>query len=167
MTDAYSGLDCYELPEWKSTQREVVDMGPTAKNMLRLSVEAGTDRVFLRKNVSDVIKSCSDALPSFKYLCIRLKEKQGVLMVGVVTSEGITYRAKAEIDANGISRLLLSSLQQSETALLPVAYPLFMKQYFTASETTVLQLSQIQSLELMLDADRQAVSLQIGDIWME
>ena len=167
VTDAYSGLDCYELPEWKSTQREVVDMGPTAKNMLRLSVEAGTDRVFLRKNVSDVIKSCSDALPSFKYLCIRLKEKQGVLMVGVVTSEGITYRAKAEIDANGISRLLLSSLQQSETALLPVAYPLFMKQYFTASETTVLQLSQIQSLELMLDADRQAVSLQIGDIWME
>ena len=166
VTDSYSNLNCYVLPEWKESHREVVDRA-IEKGTLRINVEEGADVVFLRKDVSSEIKGMKESLQTAKYLCMQLKSVQGQLMAGVVTSDGITYRAKAKVNVDGITRISLSDLAQGSTALLPVAYPLFMNQYFNGSVSIPLSLDKIQSLELMLTNNRQALSVEIGTVWME
>ena len=141
---------------------------PSEKNKLLISIPSGEGKLFLRKNVIGEIKNRLSDLNRAKYLCIQLESVKGNLEAGVVTSDAITYRATAVPNAEGVVRIPLNSLKQTQTALLPMAYPVFMNQYFNPSTKEPLKLDQIQMVELMVeDNGQEPASIEIGAIWME
>lgn len=168
VSDTYSDLEAYTLPEWIPVHRQVVAGSPSEKNKLLVSMPSGEGKLFLRKNVIGEIKNRLSDLNGANYLCIQLKSVQGVLEAGVVTSDAITYRATVVPNAEGVVRIPVNSLKKTQTALLPMAYPVFMNQYFNPSTKEPLKLDQIQMVELMVeDNGQEPASIEIGAIWME
>jgi hypothetical protein len=91
-----------------------------------------------------------------------------VLKVGFVTSDGYTYLAQCPNPQNDIIRIPLTELKQAETALLPNAYPEFMKKYFKPETAIPFQIESIESLELSFDGEKNTeFKIEIGSIWIE
>ena len=68
-----------------------------------------------------------------------------------------------------MTRIPLSALKQTDTALLPRAYPSFLDPYFHPEMPLPFRPVDIESLELRLgrvSANTDAV-LEVGEVWLE
>ena len=89
---------------------------------------------FLRKSIQDVLKERKGKLKSCTTLCIRVNRHKNLpegFYAGFITSDGYTHKTICSTPSpEGIIRIPLKKLHQADTALLPIAYPTFLKQYF-------------------------------------
>lgn len=68
----------------------------------------------------------------------------------------------------GIIRIPLKKLHQADTALLPIAYPTFLKQYFHPETDIPFQMEKAEKLELsLLGKDKTESIIELGEIWLE
>lgn len=123
----------------------------------------GSNHHFLKKYLRDEISGRSEKLSQCKYLCLKLKGDMTGLEAGFITSDGYTYKATCPAPENGMIRLPLSKLQQTATALLPHAYPVFLKEYFEPGTNIPFSISKIETLEI--SGTGQEITLE--DAWIE
>lgn len=123
----------------------------------------GSNHHFLKKYIRDKVAGRKERLAKAAYLCLRLKEEAKDLKAGFVTSDGYTYKAACPAAENGIIRLPLSDLRQTATALLPHAYPVFLKEYFEPQVAIPFRVEKIEGLEL--SAEGQEIALESA--WLE
>ena len=76
------------------------------------------------------------------------------LQAGFITSDGYTYTATCPPPENGIVRLPLKDLKQTDTALLPLSYPVFMEKYFHPATEIPFRTGTIESIELSFDGEK-------------
>jgi len=165
-----AGFESFSLPEWASTRRSLIENSPTEKNTLQFIFKSESDhpKFYPRKYIGDEVAYRRDRLKSAKYLCLHIKKMPEVLKVGFVTSDGYTYLAQCPNPQNDIIRIPLTELKQAETALLPNAYPEFMKKYFKPETAIPFQIESIESLELSFDGEKNTeFKIEIGSIWIE
>ena len=105
-------------------------------------------------------------------LCIRVNRNKPLpqgLSAGFVTSDGYTYKSLCPApSAEGIVRIPLKELRLTDTALLPIAYPTFLKQYFHPETVIPFRPEKIEKLELsMPGTGKPTVEIELGDVWLE
>jgi hypothetical protein len=164
------GLEYFAMPEWASMRHILVENSPSEKNTLQFTFNSKEDspKFYLRKYIGDELENRQDRLKSAGYLCLHVKKAPKTLKAGFVTSDGYTYLATCPQPENDIIRIPLAELKQTETALLPNAYPVFMKKYFIPETVIPFQVESIESLELSFDGEKNVeFKLEIGSIWIE
>lgn len=174
ITDTYSQIEAYTLPEWNDLQRTLLDSSPIEKPLLRFcfTPKGENPQYFLRTFVKDEIEGRKDKARTCTTLCIRVNRDkllpQG-FSAGFVTSDGYTYKSLCPApSADGIIRIPLKELRQTDTALLPIAYPTFLKQYFHPKTEIPFQPEKVEKLELSISGkDKTKVAIEIGEIWLE
>ncbi|MDH6310433.1 hypothetical protein M2451_003705 [Dysgonomonas sp. PFB1-18] len=169
VTDAYSDLETYIMPEWSRTDRKVINNNPAESPTLRITFEsdAPSPRFFLRKYVKDVIAGRMSRLAQGKEICLHIKNAPEKLSIGFITGKGFTYTAIVN-SKQGIQRIPLSALRQTHTALLPHPYPVFLDKYFEPDTQIPFSKADIESLEISFDGEKgKKAEIEIGNIWIE
>ncbi|WP_288361458.1 cellulase family glycosylhydrolase [uncultured Bacteroides sp.] len=174
VTDTDSRIEAYTLPEWNDLQRTLLDSSPVEKPLLRFrfTPEGENPQHFLRAFVKDEIEGRKDKVKSCTTLCIRVNHDKPLpqgFSAGFVTSNGYTYKSLCPVPAvDGIIRIALKELRQTDTALLPIAYPTFLKQYFHPETEIPFRPEKIEKLELsMPGAGKPTIEVELGDVWLE
>ena len=174
ITDTYSQIEAYTLPEWNDLQRTLLDSSPIEKPLLRFcfTPKGENPQYFLRTFVKDEIEGRKDKARTCTTLCIRVNRDKPLpqgFSAGFVTSDGYTYKSLCSApSADGIIRIPLKELRQTDTALLPIAYPTFLKQYFHPKTEIPFQPEKIEKLELSISGkDKTKTTIEIGEIWLE
>lgn len=174
ITDTDSRIEAYTLPEWNELQRTLVDFSPVEKPLLRFrfTPKGENPQYYLRAFVKNEIEERIDKAQACTTLCIRVNRHKTLpqgCSAGFVTSDGYTYKNLCPTpSAEGIIRIPLKDLRQTDTALLPIAYPTFLNPYFHPETVLPFQPEKIEKLELSIPgADKPTVEIELGDIWME
>lgn len=170
VTDEFSGLESFTIPEWSFTRRKLVENFPVEKNTLLITFKSNDDHpeFILKKFIGNEIALRKDRLKSGKYLCLHIKQMPAGLKAGFETSDGFTYVAPCSQPENNIVKIQLTQLQQTETALVPNAYPVFMKKQFSPVTAIPFRAESIESLVLTFDGNKQEpANIEIGTIWIE
>lgn len=174
ITDAYSQLEAYSLPEWSEIERTLLDSSPIEKPLLRFSFtpKGENPQYFLLTLIKDAINDRKDKVKECTHLCIRMNKERPLpqnLCAGFVTSDGYTYKADCPAPSkDGIIRISLKDLRQTATALLPAAYPTFLASYFHPETEIPFLPEKIEKLELSMSGRmNEKTEIQVGSIWME
>lgn len=170
VTDSYSSLETYTLPEWSADRRAVVHNGPLARNTLHLWFQSPLEHPWFvaRKYVGDQVAGRKNRLATAEYLCIHLKEAPHDLQISLVTQKGYTYSAYVPKTDDEVVKIPLKNLKTSETQLLPQAYPVFMPSVFRPVHPVAFAAEEIEWLELKCTGSAgKAVALEFGNIWIE
>ena len=174
ITDIHSRLEAYILPEWGEIQRTLLDSSPIEKPMLRFTFtpKGEKSRYFLRTSVKDKIEGRRNKVKECTTLCIRVNKDKALpheLSAGFITSDGYTYKSLCPSPSEDrIIRIPLKELRQTDTALLPVAYPTFLKQYFQPKTAIPFQPEKIEKLELSMSGiENEKTEIETGNIWLE
>lgn len=133
--DTDNNLEVYTLPEWSRTNRELIENAPTEKPTLRITFESKDPNpvFFLRRYIKDDISGRPERLAAGRNLCLHVKKMPEGLKAGFITSDGYTYLAPCTAATDDIIRIPLTELRQTNTALLPHAYPGFPRQLFPSA----------------------------------
>lgn len=165
------GLEMYTLPEWSRTDRRLVEDTPTEKPTLRIVFESkdAAPVFFLRRYIKEEVCGRTERLAACRTLCVHIKQMPENLKAGFITSDGYTYLTTCSLPgADNIVRIPLSALKQTNTALLPHAYPVFLDKYFRPQTELPFYMENIETLELSFEgtANKEAV-IEVGSIWLE
>lgn len=166
VTDEYSGIESYTMPEWSQVQRKLVTNAPTEKQTLHVAFDSkeAHPTFFLQKYIRKEVANRKEKLSNSQTLCLHLKQVPERLKIGFRTTDGYTYHMPCTtVPADGIARLPLSALKQTDTALLPHAYPVFLEKYFRPKTEIPFEREKIELLELSFDGKE----IEIGSIWLE
>lgn len=136
--DGWNGVDHYTLPE-------------------------GSNCHFLKKYIREEVVDRTDKLSQGKSLCIKIKGDVADMKAGFITSVGYTYKADCPEPVDGVVRVPLDGLQQTVTALLPHAYPIFLKEYFEPTVPIPFSVNEIETLEVSATGQ----DLAIESAWIE
>lgn len=169
VTDEYSDMESYTMPEWSRTKRELVHNLPPESQTLRFTFESkdATPRFFLHTYIKEKVKNRTSRLNGVKDIHIHLKNAPDSLYIGFITGTGYTYTAPITTK-NGIARVPLSQLQQTATALLPHPYPTFLNKYFYPDTSLPFRITDIEKLELSFNGVKETeTEIEIGGIWLE
>lgn len=174
VTDTHSRIEAYTLPEWNELHRSLTDSSPTEKPLLRFTFTSKGEnpQYFLRTFVKDKIDGRKGKIKDCTVLCIRVNRAKALpegISAGFVTSDGYTYKSPCPSPSpEGIIRIPLNRLRQTDTALLPVAYPVFLKQYFQPETEIPFQAEKIEKLEISMPGNARPVTeIELGEIWLE
>ena len=165
-----SSLETYTLPEWSRTNRQVIENGPVERPTLRVTFTSKSEKpvYFLRRYIKEDVGGCPERLAACRTLCLQAKKMPEGLRAGFITSDGYTYLASCISSADGIVRIPLSELKQTNTALLPPVYPVFLSKYFCPETELPFRIESIESLELSFDGSAgKEAEIEIGSIWLE
>ncbi len=174
ITDTYSHLETYTLPEWNNIERSLIDSSAIEKPLLRFTFtpKGETPHYFLRTLVKDKIDERRKRIKECTTLCIRTNREKGLpqgVSAGFITSDGYTYKSLCPTPStDGIIRIPLDRLRQTDTALLPVPYPTFLKQYFHPQLEIPFSSEKIEKFEISMPGDpKEVTEIELGDIWLE
>lgn len=170
VTDEYSNMDSYTMPEWSRSHRQLVDNSSTEKPTLKFTFESNDEssRFFLQKYIKDDIVNRISRLKQTKEICLVAKNIPTSLSVGFITNKGYTYSARINDERQGIIKIPISQLRQGNTALLPHPYPVFLNKYFEPDTPIPFSLEDIEFLEIWFDGEKdKKAELEIGNIWLE
>ena len=174
VTDTHSRIEAYTLPEWNELHRSLTDSSPTEKPLLRFTFTSKGEnpQYFLRTFVKDKIDGRKGKIKDCTVLCIRVNRAKALpegISAGFVTSDGYTYKSPCPSPSpEGIIRIPLNRLRQTDTALLPVAYPVFLKQYFQPETEIHFQAEKTEKLEISMPGNARPVTeIELGEIWLE
>ncbi|WP_106831012.1 hypothetical protein [Parabacteroides pacaensis] len=158
-------LDLYMIPEkgWiKPARKENTPLEePTISFRIEISENASAG--YLRKYVREEVVSRMSYLQRCTQLCLHVKQGHERIRIGFITTDGYTYKTDCPVSPGEIVRLPLSALKQTATALLPHAYPVFLKKFFYPSVPIDFHPENIESFELSFEGGE----IEIGSVWME
>ncbi len=172
VTDEYSNIDSYAIPETSYTQR-ALEVGQFEGNTLNFNfvVKDTSTRFFLRKHIEREIQFRSRYLNDAKYLCLHLGDVKGIsqLKVGFVTTDGYTYTQTIDLQkTKNVYKVLLTEMNQDYTALLPAPYPVFLERFFRPAKQIPFDVQRIEILELSTSENlSDNSSLELKNVWIE
>lgn len=133
------------------------------QEMEHYTLPEGSNHQFLKKYIREEVAGRMAKLPQVQYLCLKVKGEAKEWKAGFITSDGYTYKATCPAAVNGIIHLPLESLRQTATALLPHAYPVFLKEYFEPKTDIPFRIEKIESLEI----SGEGKGMEVESAWLE
>lgn len=176
LTRPDANVEIYSQPDWCRMERQMIDESPVMKSFTRFRFYGAQAKNvhFLRTSVKDILAGRRDRLNTCSNLCMRVNPRQPLpegLEAGFVTSDGFSYKAVCPLpSAEGIIKIPLTDLKQIDTALLPVAYPVFVPRYFHPAVLLPFHIGKAEQWELSFpstDTVKEGVSIEIGSVWLE
>lgn len=168
VTDEWSGLESYSMPESGNIKREIKRTGGE-EHTLKFSFDPEEDssRFFLHKYIKDEVGNRTDRLVRCENICLHIRQIEQEFQIGFVTGDGFTYTAAVRPET-GIVKIPLSSLTQTETAILPHPYPVFLEKYFRPEVNIPFDIRNIEKVELSSKIkDTGTFVIEVGSIWLE
>ena len=165
-----SDFEVFTMPKWSSAERQLISHSPIENSTLKFVFQSYDENpvFYLRKYIREEIAGREDRLRGCTTLCIQLKEAPTGLKAGFITTDGFTYSADCPPALNGLVRLPVTTMKQGKTALLPLAYPVFLDRYFQPDISIPFRIEAIESLEVWFEGEKQKKeTLEIGSIWLE
>lgn len=171
ISDEYSNINAYCVPEKGKIFREFVDTSVIEKPIIRFTCQTwdSPSRIFLRKYVKELI-TCRSNLGKLKDICVRITNIPDSAFVGFISDMGYTYSAAIEdyMVHDGVVRIPISQLKSGKTALLPNAYPSFMATYFEPQTQISFSLKNMESIEISFNmTSNDKIMTELGAIWIE
>ncbi len=164
-------IEIFMLPEWGEADNRIIRNTPATKPTVRLTFKTWGEnpRFFVRHYVRKTVEGRLQRLKKSKVICLRLPTVPQGLQIGFITQSGYTYAADCPTpDADGLTRIPLSSFRQTDTALLPKAFPTFLPTYFHPQTSLPFRVEEVETLELSCPADSGGqAALEVGEIWLE
>lgn len=168
--DEYGHIDTYIIPEGGDMQREIQRNAPTEALTRRFTFHSPDKhpRYFLRKEIRNEIRNRKNRLQQCRWICLHATRLPAQTQIGFITSDGYTYHTACPQDADGIIRIPIRELKQTETALLPHPYPVFLENYFRPTTELPFDIKNIEQLEIRAEGTKDAdIEIEIGAIWLE
>lgn len=158
-------MECYSLPEGGEVRSYIKNNSIIETPSLCVESEKKDNGgcIYLRKYVREDIVNRKERLKNCTYLCVQLKENPEGMEIGFVTTDGYTYKQKCRAGNEDIVRVPLSKLKQTDTVLLPHAYPVFLKKYFRPETDIPFDVGKVDYLELSSEKNK----IEISNIWLE
>ena len=173
ITDKYSNIDTYVIPETSHVASKLVGNGLSDQKRVQYTFQVNNKdaRFFWKKYVKDYLLDRTESLSQAKEICFHLKasDKIGKLKIGFETSEGYTYTHVFDINKNtDIYRIPLTGLSMDKTTFLPAPYPSFLQRYFKPKVFIPFDKKYIETLIISTieDADDNSF-IEVGNIWLE
>lgn len=162
-------FDIYSLPSWRDCKQQSVRESPSAPRLFEVQFdnESTTDTHFLRKSVRDLVSAYAQQIDSYQYIVLQLGKFPANLQFTLISTDGISYSVHLkdyQRDASGAIRIPIADFEQSPTALLPIAYPEFMKYHFSTDKRIALRNYEIDTIEFSFSGKDK---LQLRTIWFE
>jgi hypothetical protein len=170
VTDQQNEFEIFAMPQWSRTESQLINTSPMERSTMKFIFQSNDEHpvYYLRKYISEDIKGRKDRLSSCTTLCLQLKEAPAGLKAGFITADGFTYSADCTPVQNGVVRLPFTAMQQGKTALLPLAFPVFLDNYFQPETSIPFRIEAIESLELWFEGKKQEKeAIEIGSVWLE
>lgn len=167
--ESSSVMHAYAIPEYNWLRYEPVSSKPPMENLIRFSTSENKEKVtyFLRKYIADEISGRRDRLKDVTSVCLHLQSAPSSVHIGFVTNKGYTYKTTFT-PQKGIHKIALNELEQTVTALLPHAYPVFLKKYFEPEISIPFKIEDIEILEFSFEGEEgKATEFEVGTVWME
>jgi hypothetical protein len=128
--------------------------------------------LLLRQFVRGKIDGRRQKLALCKYLAVQMNKVEGVdsLNLGVVTSNGITYRKQVPVSGGKqVLRIPLAQLSLGETMIQPEGYPSFLPDTFNSETNIPLNVQDIEFIEIMTGANtiKKGLDMQVMSVWLE
>ena len=168
--DTYSNIEAYAIPEWSTIRQERSRNAPMEEATLRFTFNSNDEnpRYFLRKHIKNELQNREARLNQCRYLCFHIKEMPANMKAGFVTTDGYTYHAACTPSVNEIVRIPLSEVGQTNTALLPHPYPVFLKNYFKPETEIPFDINKIEQVEFVIEGNKNSDTIiETGSIWLE
>ncbi len=169
VTDEWSGIESYTMPEWSRDKRELLHEDFTVEPTLRFTFNSSEESpvFFLQKYISNEISHRKERLIRCRDLCFHISGSTQTLQIGFVCGNGFTYKATVNPENNKV-RIPFSKLVQTQTALLPHLYPVFLEKYFTPDIQIPFDIRDIEKLEISVNGEKEKDTIvEIGSIWLE
>ena len=163
VTNSNSNIDTYVMPDESKgyVTRKVVRKSPIDEKMIRYDFKGDSAKFYMLK---DIDKSRMERIKQSQTICIHIGESTiDSLQVGFVTTDGYTYLGTCKVN-DGVVSLDYNKLKLTDTALLPHAYPVFMKRYFHPVKDIPFDKTKIDKLELVISCHGQ---LTLGSVWLK
>ena len=163
VTDAYSKMESYVMPDETrgAVSRDFASVAPADEPMLQFNCTGDSASYYL---IKDIDKSRIERIKNSHTIALHIgKSSVDTIQVGFVTTDGYTYVASCVVN-QGIVKVSLDKLHQIATALLPHAYPVFMKKYFYPTKVLPFKVENIDKIEIIIPKSGQ---LTLGSIWLE
>lgn len=149
-----------------------VDPLESARMQIVFREEEGLNvRYYAREFIKPSIEYRQEELNKITHLCLHIKNPQGLnkLNIGFVTNLGFTYTSLINLQSNqSVYKINISDFRQTETALLPETYPIFMKRYFYPSLNIPFHIQDIELLEIATEPiSLSTASYELGAVWLE
>ncbi|MDR0939327.1 MAG: hypothetical protein LBN29_08250 [Mediterranea sp.] len=151
-TERGDAMETYQMPEWGAKNADL----------------------YLRAWIKNKVESRKRRTSTATTLCLRPATGTSLPAIGMsagfVTSDGYTYNAPCPAPgADGIVRLPLTALRQTDTALLPHAYPTFLPRTFHPTTDITFEAGKAERLEIRLTASGETpvTPARIAEAWLE
>ena len=172
ITDEYSGIEAYGVPETSYVTRKLNVSNLTESNSLNFNfkIKDSDARFFWRKYIRDYVSTRRESLQQAQYVCVDIKKAEGIdnLKIGFVTSNGFTYTSKVSLNDKGVIRVRLSDLKQDVTTLLPSPYPTFLEQTFIPDTQIPFKIGDIEMLQMSTTNNiTEKANIELGSVWIE
>ncbi len=167
------GSEYSTIPDsWSGTSYRFVRNSPMGTDVLRLEAKPEDDiNLFIIKHVADEIRG-RVGLDDSRRLCVaaEMDGGDGILEVGVVNRDGITFSARVSC-AEGIAELGVDSFEIAPTSLCPAPYPVFLGRYFYPDENLEAELhwNEIEEIKICVPDVRAGseTALELRGIWIK
>ncbi|MDR2955465.1 MAG: hypothetical protein LBV43_10320 [Prevotella sp.] len=173
VTDAYSNIDTYGIPERSYVMGKLSNDGLAKMQTIKYNfkINDADARFFWRKYIKEYIINRTEALSKAQNICVNISDPQEIknLKIGFITSDGFTYTTEFELNTNrSIYKIPLSGLIQDSTAILPSPYPVFLQRYFIPDTQIPFDINKIEIIELSsTNGMNENASYELGSIWLE
>jgi len=173
ITDGYSNIETYGIPETSYIKSKLVGNDPDENARIRysFSIKDQNTRFFWRKYIKDHVTGRKSTLKDMTNLYLNIRDASGIsrIKVGFVTSNGFTYTSVLDINAKtSLYQIPVAELQQDKTTLLPSPYPTFLDRYFSPDTQISFDIQDIEMIILStMDDITDEASFEIGNIWLK
>lgn len=173
VTDNYSGMDSYGIPETSYLTAKLVRNSLNELKRIQYTVHEKdkASLFFWKKYIKDDICTRPEALAASNNLCVIFQNPKGIasVKVGFVTSDGFTYTTNVELNDNQHEyKIPLDKLAQDKTALLPAPYPVFLQRFFEPDVKIPFDIRKVESIVLSTTGPvKDETSVEIGNVWLE
>jgi len=165
------GTEIYMFPEWGQGSQKIVKKEGTDWPVLQIVFKSEKQNpvFFVRRYIQELIAGRKGRATECRSLCLQFRKLPHKVKAGFITSDGYTYLAScAGADASGIVRIPLSELRQTDTALLPGAFPVFLDNYFHPQTELPFHAENIDMLELRMEGTAgEEMEMELFKIWLE
>ncbi len=158
------------FPEWHQVEKKLIEHTPaeTTSYQITFQSESSDPEFNVTKEISNDVKLRLSGLDKARYVCIRAHSIPEGLMIGFVTKNGFTYKSKCSVDKDSVIRIPISDLKQTETALIPIGYPVFIKKHFKPEIELPFTIKDIETLILSVNGIQgKPCTIETGSIWIE
>jgi len=164
------------LPDWRTYNSQYVSSSNPQQLALQLNGNAKTDTLLfgMQHYFGDILKGRSTELSSFSKLIIRarvINQPNALVQIGLIDNNAACFTKTISLDSEFRDiECSITELHPDKMLLLPRPYPGFQPLWFRSASTAVLDLSNVEKFQLVVDGNllgSNRCSIEVESVWLK